>query len=160
MGMIGYFYRADAAEVERLRADTAPLWEDAADGKLLDVDKSWHVIHYVLTGSAWETCPDDPLSQLVLGGEALREEDLGYGPARVLDAVTVRQIADALKSWDQPHFRASFDMKSMLEDNIYPLMDDEDEETLFDYTWHYFELLKTFLHNAAERGDCILSYVL
>ena len=44
--------------------------------------------------------------------------------------------------------------------DIYPLMDDEDEETLFDYTWHYFELLKTFLHNAAERGDCILSYVL
>ena len=47
-----------------------------------DLDKAWHGIHFLLTGSAWETTPG--AGESVLGGDPVGP-DRGYGPARLLD---------------------------------------------------------------------------
>lgn len=162
MGMIGCFFQLQPDAVDALRQNGSwdAVYAEENRKDLLDVDKSWHVIHYVLNGTVWETDPDEPLSQLILGGEPLNEEeDMGYGPARLLTADTVRQISEALAAWDEAAFRARFDVEEMLREQVYPLIEGEDGETLFEYVWPYFEMLKNFIHSAAERGRCVLAFI-
>lgn len=42
------------------------------------MDKAWHGIHYLLTGTAWEG--DPPLNFLVTGGREVGTEEIGIGP--------------------------------------------------------------------------------
>src|SRR5271165_1779219 len=59
----------------------------------LNIDKSWHGIHFLLTSSAWGGTP--PLSNAVLGGTEFGP-DLGYGPARYLTPDQVKEVAAGL----------------------------------------------------------------
>ena len=60
----------------------------------VDLDKSWHGLHFLLTGSAWDGAP--PLNFLVAGGTEVGDIDVGYGPARAFRAAEVAQIDQAL----------------------------------------------------------------
>lgn len=64
----------------------------------LDLGKSWHALHYPLTGTAWEI-GDAAASTAILGGDEVGE-DSGYGPARVLGPESVRAIAADLDAID------------------------------------------------------------
>lgn len=57
----------------------------------LDIDKAWHGIHYLLTGSAWEI--GEGAGAAVLGGDTIGED----GPARLLSSDTVRAVAAGLE---------------------------------------------------------------
>jgi hypothetical protein len=59
----------------------------------LDLGKSWHAIHYLLTGTGWEI-GEGAAGAAILGGDEIGE-DGGYGPARVLDPESVRATAAA-----------------------------------------------------------------
>ena len=48
---------------------TPPLILEAGEGALVDLDKAWHGVHYLLTGTAWEGEP--PLNFVVEGGADL-----------------------------------------------------------------------------------------
>jgi hypothetical protein len=48
----------------------------------LDIDKTWHIIHFLLNNHPWEG--NGPRFSAVLGGTEPTDEDLGYGPARYL----------------------------------------------------------------------------
>ena len=81
-----------AEEAEALRA------AGIGDGDLpaaLDIRKSWHPLHFLLSGQPWDA--PWPLGAVVLGGEALGE-DGGYGPARVLSPAQVAELAEALQA--------------------------------------------------------------
>jgi hypothetical protein len=71
----------------------------------LRIDKSWHGIHFLLTGSAWGGKP--PLSNAVLGGKEFGQ-DLGYGPARYLTPDQVKEVAAALDEITEATLRAQF----------------------------------------------------
>ena len=128
---------------------------------LLDIDKTWHMIHYTLAGTEWETFDDEPLTLLILGGKPVNDEDMGYGPARLLPADTVRQIDRALEDIDEAAFRARFHVKDMIRDHVYPVRDEDaqDEAALFDYVWQYFVQLRAFYRSAAERGRCVFAFI-
>src|SRR5690348_17381755 len=69
----------------------------SSSGPVLELDKAWHGVHYLLCGQAepGETI----LSQAVLGGTALGDDDegfSGYGPARYFTAAQVAELAQAL----------------------------------------------------------------
>ena len=67
MSMIGYYLRADEDTVSRVRDGEANdlLFGDEAGEKLISIDKTWHAIHYILTGCVWDI-PDGNISgQLV-----------------------------------------------------------------------------------------------
>jgi hypothetical protein len=51
--------------------------------RYLDIDKSWHIIHFLLNNHPWEG--NGPRFGAVLGGTELTDEDVvGFGPARYL----------------------------------------------------------------------------
>ena len=132
--------RSDTGE----RLDLAPDEVEEAE-----LDKAWHGLHYLLTGSAWEG--DEPLNFICLGGREVGELDTGYGPPRVLTAAEVGEIARALDAIDADELAQRFDPDAMQDLDIYPHIWDEGEEAL-DFLMASFGILKDFVAHTAKRG--------
>ena len=81
------------------------------EGMSTDLDKAWHGIHYLLTGTAWEG--GRPLNFLVAGGRPVGDIDVGYGPARVLSAAETRGAHEALTQLSDDDLRGRFDPAAM-----------------------------------------------
>src|SRR5215204_5430284 len=73
----------------------------------IDLDKSWHGIHYLLTKTAWAGEP--PLSFLVLGGAEVGDIDVGYGTARAFRSDEVGRIHEELQPIEEETLRSRFD---------------------------------------------------
>ena len=161
MSMIGYFYQTDDITVQKLRegADTEFMFEEENEGNMLCIDKAWHAIHFTLTGEEWEVSEDKPISQAVLGGEPVNDEDMGYGPMRLIPRELVSQIADALAEVDQAVFQSKFNLKDMMEKQIYPVMYNENEKQFFSYVWEMFVELKKFYKDASEKNHNVLTFI-
>ena len=161
IGMIGYYYQADDVTVHKLKKGESAGFVFAPENEhnLCCIDKAWHAIHYTLTGEVWEIPEDNILGQLVLGGVPVNDEDMGYGPMRLLDKGIVSQIVGALEEWDETAFRDKFNLKEMAEMQVYPIMDGEDEEQFFQYVWENLEALKAFIKDAAQKNQNILTFL-
>lgn len=122
----------------------------------LCIDKSWHGIHFLLTGSAWGGKP--PLSNAVNGGKEIGP-DLGYGPARFLTPDQVKEVAIGLDEITKESLRARFNPQAMTKAEIYSWHEDEGEEGL-EYFLHYYEELRTYFQQAASKGNGMLLSVM
>jgi hypothetical protein len=80
------------------------------------LDKDWHGIHFLLTGSAWEG--EEPLCYLVKGGEEIG--DVRYGPARALRPIQIEAWANALSAISIDDLRKRYDPEAMNNAGIYP----------------------------------------
>ncbi|MBD5458342.1 MAG: DUF1877 family protein, partial [Lachnospiraceae bacterium] len=98
MSMIGYYFPADDDMVQRMKEGGSGelMFGEEHRDELFSIDKAWHAIHYVLTGEVWEVPEDNILAQLILGGEPVNDEDMGYGPARLISKETVSGLSVAM----------------------------------------------------------------
>ncbi|GIE77023.1 hypothetical protein Aph02nite_29730 [Actinoplanes philippinensis] len=155
--------RLSAAEHDAVLADPALVEtllfgsedEDDADGMPepdLDLDKSWHAVHFLLAGSAWGL-GDGLAGAAVLGGDDIGE-DGGYGPARLVSADRVRAIAEALDAVTDDALRARFDRSAMKAAEIYP--DIWDEDVPVDGFLEEIAGLRIFYRTAAADHQAIL----
>jgi CRP-like cAMP-binding protein len=149
----------DPAEQERVRAQI--LKELAGAGIMLqggpteeglNLEKSWHVLHYLLTGKPEEAPP--PLGDAILGGTEIGD-DLGYGPARFLTAQQVREVAKALAAVSNEDLASHFDLDAMIAARIYPVRDG----TELEMAQHYFEHLTRYYADASTNGNAMLLYL-
>jgi Domain of unknown function (DUF1877) len=111
---------------------------------LQETDKAWDPIHRCLADGtlAWAG-GDWPLNGAVLGGEPMY---LGSDYIIMfLDERDVAEIARALDEVSQPWFRARF---FALPSHGYQGSIDE---AAFDYTWHWFELMRAFFRKTADE---------
>jgi hypothetical protein len=134
-------------------------WEPDGDADELDVDKAWHGIHFLLTGTAWEG--SFPLNFIVSGGKQIGDVDVGYGPARALTSEDVRRLAAALEPLTSAEIERRFDPKKMTKLQIYPdIWDrDPDEDDSLGYLLEYYTDLRDFVRRTAERGQALLVYL-
>ena len=164
MSMIGNFRAVPDDEVDRLLADPNEIedylyeGETTPDGEI-DVDKAWHGLHYLLTGTAWEG--DSPLDFILAGGREIGDVDVGYGPARAFRNPELREITRALDPITPEALRERFDPQRMLELGIYPEIWDSDprEDDTLAYLLEYYGVLKDFLARGAARGDGLIVYL-
>ncbi|MBF0378466.1 MAG: YfbM family protein [Desulfamplus sp.] len=123
------------------------------DGERLDVDldKAWHGLHYLFTQSEWEA--DPPLNFITSGGKVVGNIDIGYGPGRVLTFEDVSQIDKTLEQIDHDYLRKRFNPDDMMKKKIYPEIWNRDlkEDDSLGYCLEYFDILKSFIHNAVEN---------
>ena len=138
--------------IRELTAAGAKLPKDGPDEEGLRLEKSWHSLHYLLTGSAQEV--DSPLGNAILGGKEIGP-DLGYGPARFLDAKQVQQVSSALNKLSSDDLARRFDLKAMMAAKVYACADEEELEL----AQHYFEHVVKYYAEAAKRGDAMLLYI-
>jgi hypothetical protein len=121
----------------------------------LDLEKSWHGLHYLLTGSAWEGA--EPLCYLASGGEEIGE-DLGYGPARALSPAQVAAWSNALSAITTTELQRRFDPQAFDQAQIYPLVWDEGDEA-FEWLNENFEALRDFLAQAKSANHGAIVYL-
>ncbi|HYR09588.1 MAG TPA: YfbM family protein [Longimicrobium sp.] len=122
------------------------------------VDKAWHGLHYLFTGTAWESA--GPAGYLLSGGEPIGDVDVGYGAARAIHSPGVQRFADFLASFDREELLRRYDPSRMKELDIYPkIWDDEGEGGAFDYLWEYFQVLCDFVAEAARRRSGMIIYL-
>ncbi len=120
----------------------------------VSLEKSWHGIHYVLTGAAEGGRP--PLSWTVLGDKEIPDTGklMGYGPAHVLTAEQVDSVSKAIARFTKERFRQGFNLKAMKTAQIYAVRSTGDVE----YLWTYFQRLKAFYLQATKQCNGMLSY--
>ncbi len=122
---------------------------------VLSLDKAWHGVHYVLCGEIEPRA--SLLSQAVLGGATLGDDDegfSGYGPPRYFTTAQVAELAQALTRPDlEADAAARFDWTRMSELGIYPGWQASDG------TWvmENFRRLREFYAEAASRGQAIVT---
>ncbi len=159
MSMIGNFLAVSEEKAEELKkipgqiADFLYSDEVQKSDSFLDIDKAWHGLHFLLTGSDWEG--EEPLKSVVFGGTDYGD-DVGYGPARILGLGEVRTVEDAISAIKSSSLKSRFDASVLNSADIYPTgweMDDAE------YIIDAFENVKTFYKNAVVNNQCVIQFL-
>lgn len=122
---------------------------------VLDLGKSWHGIHFLLTGSDWHG--DAPWSWTIMGGTSIGS-DVGYGPARYLLPDQVQQVAEALTNQSRGDLAKEYVPKTMDKLGIYPGLWERDGKIALDYLLRNYDHVVRYYQNAVEKKQAMLFY--
>ena len=141
----------------RLRSDEKLLEStifEAPEASSVYLDKAWHGIHYLLTGSAE---PNGSLaSKVIMGGESIGP-DLGYGEAQLLTPKEVQAIAKLLKSKTPEALASRYQPSALARAGIYPeVIWEREKEGALNYVLEYYKKLVAFYGKAAENGSAVI----
>lgn len=164
MGMIANYQYLPDNELEQIKAlsnqedDLLDFAEGSADSHdiLLDIDKMWDALVFVLTGfSSSEFLDDNPLREAVLGVTPLEEvsEYIAYTEKNKID-----EIVEALESFDMDRALAYFSMEACKKADLYPDIWDylEEEEEIKDDIRISFVNMKKFYKQILELNGNVL----
>jgi hypothetical protein len=166
MGMIGNYLRVSKDELEEYLNDSSKL-EDRVyseknypDKNLMDVDKSWEGIFYLLNGQALATSDEaaPPLSWTLLAPQEIDpNQDLGYGPATYTTIDQTREVSAALNGISADELKAKYDGKIMNELGIYPEVWDNNES--LEYLIDNYTSLKDFYYHAVKDSQAVIIFI-
>lgn len=166
--MIGNLLRVTSAELASYLEDSNLLEErvypeeDIPDLKLLDIDKSWAGIMFLLNGCGLEEIDnaERPLSLVFYNPSAHiidENQDMGYGPAVYCTSEEVKEISSALDTLSVEDLEKRFDPTRMEQLEIYPFTWTEEGE--FNYLADYFKSIKEFYKAAADSNETVISFI-
>jgi hypothetical protein len=122
----------------------------------LQLHKSWHLLHYLFTGQAWDGAM--PSASLLKGKEV--GDDLGYGPARTLTPQETKAFAQFLAGQKPGDLVKRIDGNKMQELGIYCAeAGDDGAEELEEDVEHYFPQLQTYVDEAAQKGNGLVIWL-
>ena len=157
MGMIGYYFAIDDKLIQQVSAGEMKLQDlDPSDYSGLDIDKSWEALHYLLCGDIADGGP--PLGYVV---PMTLEQGIDFGDfaAFYLRAEQVAEALQAIAELDEAQLRMRYDFPAMVEDQVYPIVSDEDEDELFAYLLHHFNAIRHFYSQTAAEGKGLIFYI-
>jgi len=131
------------------------------NGSYLYISKTWHAIHFLLTGTIASGQP--PLENVVMGGTPLGDPenpDFDYGPARFLNPLEVKEVAEAIGKISKAEFQSRFNPSELVEANIYPkILWERGGQDELELLTECFLLLVNFFQEAAKREEIIIFYI-
>ena len=164
MGMIANYQYLPDNELEQIKGlsnqedDLLDFAEDSADTHdiLIDIDKMWDALVFVLTGfSSSEFLDDNPLREAVLGVTPLEDvsEYIAY-----TEKSRIAAISQALESFDIDRAMADFSMEACKKADLYPNIWDylEEEEEIKDEIRISFVNMKEFYKKILELNGNVL----
>jgi hypothetical protein len=121
----------------------------------LNLEESWHAIHFLLTGSAW--AGKAPLNFVATGGEELGEEG-GHAPARSLSASQVRKLAAALDRCPTEALLKRFDPAALTAADVYPgtWSRPAQGQDMRGYVGAHYDKLRKFVMQAAGARQALI----
>lgn len=130
-------------------------WNEEAE-ILLDIDKMWDVLHFVLTGvDSSEPIENDPLSEAVVGVSVMEgiENFIAY-----TDKSKVADILSALEDFDIESAMDEFSMEDCKNADLYPNIWDyeEEEDEIKEEITDYFEAMINFYRKMLETNGNVL----
>jgi hypothetical protein len=155
-------YLAMHAEEAQIGASVAPglLAALGSIGAVLDLHKSWHVLHYLFTGYIG---PTEPPADALMSGEELGE-DMGYGPPRLHDAAATKAFGEFLKQQTPEKLDARLNLAAMQGAGVYaipmgPRASAHDEVDLREEVAAYFGPLRDYVVEMAEKKNGLLIWL-
>ncbi len=163
MGMVGNLLRVTKFELEDYLKDSSLLedliYDDETENeKLVDIDKSWDGIIFLLTGQSFATAEHNLVKVLFSGQLIDEEQDLGYGPAHYLTPEQVADLNNEISTITIEDLKQKFNPKKMTELEVYPTIWDEGDDT-FDYLVEGFSTLQNVFANATKNGEAIITFL-
>lgn len=156
-GIAGWLLRLFGVQVTQVDPDWEPPEEAAPEDNVLDLEGTWHGLHYIFTGTAWEGEP--PACFLVSGGEEIGAEDHD-SPPRLLNPEQVRQFSAFLGSISDDELLRRFDADRMTALNIAPSIWKRDEDlNPLDVLREGLGELRTFTATAAGHDEAIVVHL-
>jgi len=156
MSMIGNFFQLTPSQLDSFNTNPAEVvsfiyTDEGKNENGIDIDKSWHAIHFMLNGKKYEG--NLPLFNVVLGGTEIGG-DVGLGPARYLNATEVAEVAETLRSLPPDEFETRYDAAALTANDIYSQIwgEDKDGEDL-KYIVSYYVTLRNYYIEAEQQYD-------
>lgn len=143
-------------QVERLREfdDEEEFFQELEKAPYVEVNKQWHGLHYLLTGTAAGI--STPEGFLVSGGEEIGP-DGGYGAARLFSPREVDDIHSAIVDVSEEELWSRFNSDQMNADQVYPSLDWHEEPELTQKSYlATFRELKATVDQASRRGEYLI----
>lgn len=157
MGMYGIYLSIDTADIERLVQKQLNAEDmDSDDYPNLDIDKSWHAIHFWLCGDSFDGQPPQGYIVPMLKDQALERDTYG---AFYLYPQQVKEATDWLADMTDEQLYARYDFAKMMDESVYSLFEGEDEKEFYDYLYEYLQEIKVFYQTTAEKEQGILFFV-
>lgn len=163
MSMIGNLLRVTKTELEDYLKDSSLLEDniyndETENEKLVDIDKSWDGVLFLLTGQNIVS-NNHPLMKVLFSGQLIDEEqDLGYGPAHYLTPEQVVELNSEISKISIADLKQKFDPKKMTELEVYPTIWDEGDEA-FDYVADGFSTIQNVFADATKNGEAIITFL-
>jgi hypothetical protein len=115
--------------------------------RYLDIDKTWHIIHFLLNDHPWEG--NGPRFGAVLGGTELTDEDLGYGPARYLTPAEVGATSRAIQQIGFDELWSGLDAARIRAVDLYSEA----------YARENYQALQAFFLRAANSNEAVILWL-
>jgi len=163
MSMIGNILRVTNDELQAYLKDSSHLEsriysEEDEDPNLIDIDKTWEGILFLLTGMNLAEA-DHPLAAVLFSGQLIDEDqDLGYGPAHYNTPEQVKKLNKIISVLTEEDLKQRFDPDKMTSLGIYPEIWDEGNEA-FEYLAENFVTVQKTYQKAAENSEAIITFL-
>ncbi|WP_225552227.1 YfbM family protein [Sphingobacterium bovistauri] len=163
MSMIGNLLRVTKKELEDYLQNSTLLedmiYDDETENEnLVDIDKSWDGIIFLLTGEGLATA-DHNLVRVLFSGQLIDEDqDLGYGPAHYLTPELVAELNNEISKITIAELKQKFNPAKMTELEIYPTIWDEGDDA-FEYIADGFLTMQKVFTDATKNGEAIITFL-
>ena len=123
-----------------------------------DLDKSWHIVHYLLSGESGRGAA--PLGLIGDDLHPLADLDLGLGKPNVISPFEVKAFAEATAAMSDADFLVRFKPEEMPVDELYmgDVIARGDHDDMMEYALENFHVLRKFAAEAAASGEAIITY--
>ena len=161
MGMIGHYLAIDEKVLQQIQNSPEDLLNINIDEyPSIDIDKSWQGIHFLLCNSEAEG--ELPLGNVVpmRSENALDVEIEDFIGVFVLSSKQVSEAYEAIKNINEEEVRSMYNFESFMENEIYPIVEDEDTDDFFDYIYENFKSVQEFYKSVSESGDGVIFYIM
>ncbi len=159
MGMIGNYIAVENSLLEQiLNGDKAILEIEANQDQTLDIDKSWQALHYLLCKNIDNGEP--PMSYVVpLLDDNVIDSEQDFG-AFYITPEQVKTASNFLNMLNDDTIKRMYNFQEMQQQELYPLVEDDDENEFYEYIFSYLTELKWYFMQVAKQGDAIVFYIL
>lgn len=163
MGITVHYKTITPEDFERLQTNPEAANSFLSSESSLSLEKSWHVIHYLLTDHPElgdHTFTDPPLGTIVLGGRSTQFQ-CSYGMVRYLMPEEVAIAAEALNTISLESLEVKCDAESFNSAEVYPLgrrgeWDEDEIEGEIQFLRLLYPALTNFFKEAANNGHIVL----
>lgn len=161
MGMIACYTMINDADLAKLKSaepeEMSDLLEEFNDThEVLDIDKIWDGLHFLLTGeSASNPIEGDPISEAIVGVSNLNEDDFIASTSHE----ELNDIVESLNAIDFAKLKTTFEPSAFDKAEIYPnIWIDNDKDKLFAELEEAFnDLLVFYKQTILERMNIVVS---
>ena len=159
MGMIGNYIAVENSVLQQIIDGNKAILEiETNQEQTLDIDKSWQALHYLLCKNIDNGEP--PIGYVVpLLDDNVIESEQDFG-AFYITPEQVKAASNFLNVLNEDTIKKMYDFKMMQKEELYPLVEDDDENEFYEYIFLYLMELKQYFMQTAKQGYAIVFYIL